>query len=292
MLRFKKLSKRTMELVVISALFPLWGIGSVQLFARSLNELAAFDSQSIDGSVRSLVSTMFSLSFMLFGLGMTLRTVWLQQAEKIPRLDAVQRHLLNGLDSEGIYDFDQEYDSLPRLHSRALDNLSYTRVWYLSFQNHLLAKSGIDTVKLTPLKRWPAILKEQMSEDLVPVWNLPLLLIVCAGLPALAIFIAALDTVFRAVTGSSFCAGCSDFVGAIAGCITFILLRFTWLVAVMVTITMALWVVPRMHKMLLEFKGARQELEAKRSELLMSSLGDETIMPGSYAQTRTLATEP
>ncbi len=278
--------------MVLSALFPLWGIGAVQLFTRSVNELAAFDSTSIDGCVSPLVSTIFSLSLMLCGLAMTLRTVWLQQAEKVPRLDAVQRHLLDGLDPDGIYDFDPEYDSLPRLHSRALDNLSYTRVWYLSFQNHLLAKSGIDTVKLTPLKRWPAILKEQMGEDIVPVWNLPLLLIVCVGLPALAIFIAALDVVFQVVTGSSFCAGCCAFVSAGAGFITFVLLKFTWLVALMVAVAMALWVVPMSFKIFLEFKGTRQELEAKRSELLMSSLGDEIIMPGSYAQTRNLATEP
>jgi hypothetical protein len=281
-----------MELVLLSALFPLWGIGAVQLFTRSINELASFNSPSIDSCLSSLVSAMFSLTLMLSGLAMSLRTIWLQQAEKIPRLDSVQRHLLNGLDSDGIYDFDQEYDSLPRLHSRALDNLSYTRVWYLSFQNHLLAKSGIDTVKLTPLKRWPAILKEQMSEDLVPVWNLPLLLIVCAGLPAIAIFIAAMDVVFQVVTGSSFCSGCYACVNALAGCITFVLLKFTWLIAAMTTIAMVLWVVPRMSKLILELKGVRQDIEAKHSELLLSSLGEETIMPGSYAQTRNLAIEP
>jgi hypothetical protein len=281
-----------MELVVLSALFPLWGIGAVQLFSRSINEVASFDALSFDGCVSSVVSVVFSLSLMMSGLAMTLRSVWLKQAERIPRLDALQRHLSNGLDPDEIYDFDQEYDSLPRLHSRALDNLSYTRVWYLSFQNHLMAKSGFDTVKLTPLKRWPAILKEQMSEDLVPVWNLPLLLIVCAGLPAVAIFVAALDVIFRAVTGSSFCAGSFVCVSAIASCITFVFLKFPWLVALAASIAMALWIVPKISRVVLELKGARQNIEAKRSELLLSELGEETVLPGSYAQTRNLAVEP
>jgi hypothetical protein len=292
MLRVNRLPKRTLELIVLAALFPLWGIGALQVFTHSVNEFAMFSSTSIDSCINSAVSATFSLSLMVSGLVLTLCSIWLQQAERIPRLDELQRHLFNGMDSDGIYDFDQEYDSLPRLHARALDKLSYTRVWYLSFQNHLLAKSGIDTVKLTPLKRWPAILKEQMIEDLVPVWNLPLLLIVFAGLPAVGIFIAALDVVFQALTGASFCAGCYACVSAIAACISFVVLKFTCLVVLVAFITLALTVVPRVSKRIMEMRGARQDDEARRSELLLASLGDETIIPGSYAQTRNLAIEP
>lgn len=292
MIRVKRLSRHTLELVVLVALFPFWGIGAVQVFSHSMTDVAQSGDLPLESILQGIAAVIFSATVMLSGLVLSLRGIIRRQAEKIPRLDAVQRYCVDQIDPDGIYDFDQEYDTLPRLHARALDNLSYTRVWYLSFQNHLLAKSGIDTVKLTPLKSWPSILKNEMSEDLVPVWNLPLLLISLGVIPAIALLIAALDVVFQAITGASFCSACYACVNAISSAFGSLVLNFPVPFFLLAFSIVALVVVPWGTRRFLLIKGALQDAEEKRSELLLSSLTEDEMIPGSFAQTRNLAIEP
>jgi hypothetical protein len=269
------MTPKKLQWIALAALFPLWGIGAMQLLVFSVHELAEPSTlASTQTPMNAAMSFFLSVGWLMTGIALTLRAVWMHQAERIPRLDKICRTGESGEENGDEY----EYDSLPQLQARAADQLSYTRIWYLSFQNHLLAKSGFDTMKLTPLKRWPAILRHQLGEDIVPVWNLPLLLISVASIPVLAIFIAAVDVIFRGLTGVSFCNICFQIVNAIAMTIALVVsicpLLFGLLLLGGVALFVVLFVVPRLATLLLNLKVQKNNMQAIYSEMVLNSALD------------------
>jgi hypothetical protein len=219
--------KRQLRIFLIAVLFPYWGIGGLQLLAGSLVNLpglltAPAPAKTIFDEVIFLLLS--SLAF-FSGMYYLVDTVWRYFQDQLS-VWQVNREIEEKLKlaSAGSYD-------------DADGQFSYTKVWYMSFQNHLAAQSGFDTLQLKPLKRWPAMLKQHFPEDLLPVWLIPLLLMALLAVPLVALLVAAGNVLLFAVTGLWFCEYCLNG----ATCMSRLIADLIWTFPLLCAAALAAW---------------------------------------------------
>ncbi len=261
MLFVKRLSPSKMKWLTLVALFPLWGIGALQLLMRSVQSfsgsecgecLALPSATLLPGS--AVVSFLVALTCLSAGMVSTLRLIWQYQSEQMPRAELIRE----------VLESETDYDS-PIKASPESGGESYTRLWYLSLQNHLRGKFGYDTLKLSPLKRWPAILKNELGQDLIPVWNGPLLLLSLLSIPALALIIAALDLIVAGVTGVSFCQLSYQIMAAAAVAVSTVIFTFPLPVAALALLAALFFGTPRLLRLVAHLRKLEAELKSARN---------------------------
>ena len=265
----KRLLAKKWQWMTLFVLFPLWGIGALQLLVKSVEALSYSQEPVMElVPANPLVSFFVALAFLSTGFASTLRLIWQYQAERIPRLNLIRQVLESELD----------YDSPPSTGLQASEPVSYTRLWYLSFQNHLFAKSGHDTLKLSPLKQWPAILKNELGQDLVPIWNWPLLLLSLICIPALALVIAASDLIVNVITGVSVCQVSYQIVAVVAFLASTVILTFPIPIAILAVFTFTFLLVPRVLAFMRRLQAAEFARQATTSEMYLSGEDSDTAM--------------
>ena len=255
-------SKRNLQWLVVTALFPLWGIGALQLLVRSVHSiptLCDYNCDFMEGN--PVVSFAFALTLLTGGLFSAVSLIWQHQAERLVELEILCRAAEQQIEPD--YDSPQEKDR------SALGHISYTKLWYMSFQNALSAKSGYKTLQLSPLKRWPAMLKRHLGEDLVPVWNLPLLLIALASIPVAALLVAAGDVFLRAATGFSYCEYCYQVDSSLAVGTSVLITDFPVPTFIACSILLLLFAVPKLRRFLLAVQTAHNAVKSAESESAM-----------------------
>lgn len=261
----RRLSKRNLQWIFIVAFFPFWGIGALQLLVRSVHRIPSLCDYSCDLMPGNpVVSFSFSLVLLAAGLVSAVSLIWQRQAERLVELELLCRAAQQTVEPE--------YDSpLNDRSDPSLKHISYTKLWYMSFQNALFAKSGFDTLQLSPLKRWPAMLKRQLGEDLVPVWNLPLLVIALASIPALALLIAAFDVLLRALTGFSYCEFCYQIDSALAVGTSVLISDFPVPTLIAAVVVLLVFGLPRkLMRTFLAIKAAHNSVKAAESEMALN----------------------
>jgi hypothetical protein len=262
----RRISKRNWQWLVIIALFPFWGIGALQLLVKSVHSIPSLCDYSCDlMEGNALISFGFAVTVLGIGLLSAVNLIWQHQAEKLVELEMLCRAAEQSVDPD--------YDSPPQPRERsALNHISYTRLWYMSFQNALSAKSGYDTMQLSPLKRWPKMLKRQLGEDLVPVWNLPLLLMALASIPLAALITAACDVLLRALTGFSYCQFCYQVDAGLAVGTSAVIFNFPIPTLILSFLLLAVFILPKLRRLLLAIKAAHNSIKAAESETAMNEV--------------------